>query len=318
MSLAGHCSGLYQTIRDEGTDMAGRGALNFLGGLVALVDDSANDETEVHIGKQPDLTDLFVTANAAPHLTVGGAGKTVRLRDDLRVDGKLNVGSNVTPGATIRAQVLTWANLGSGAAFMLQQNLTGTQTANASFRRGFTFVGAYDLGGFNLTEFLGVRSLPTVDDALGTGVLTTYAAFQGGIDCRPGLITPDASVYDAVEPGLSTVATRGHAYRARNQGLGAVPTAFGFRAEEMSGSPANRPFQEEGSPVSDADGNRFFSNTQFGSLQGAFGSGDGVIGIRNARVNPSTNPALGGVLYVNAGALTYRGSAGTVTVLAAA
>jgi hypothetical protein len=49
-----------------------------------------------------------------------------------------------------------------------------------------------------------------------------------------------------------------------------------------------------------------------------FGSGVGVIGIQNAPTPPSTNPSGGGVLYVEAGALKYRGSAGTVTTIAAA
>ena len=58
-------------------------------------------------------------------------------------------------------------------------------------------------------------------------------------------------------------------------------------------------------------------NTGIGTAS-EFGSGDGVVGIKDAATNPSTNPAGGGVLYVNAGALTYRGSGGTVTVLGAA
>jgi len=51
---------------------------------------------------------------------------------------------------------------------------------------------------------------------------------------------------------------------------------------------------------------------------GAFGSGAGVIGIANAVTVPSTNPSGGGVLYVDAGALKWRGSSGTVTTLAPA
>lgn len=47
------------------------------------------------------------------------------------------------------------------------------------------------------------------------------------------------------------------------------------------------------------------------------GSGVGVIAIATAATLPSTNPS-GGVLYVDAGALKYRGSSGTVTTLAVA
>jgi hypothetical protein len=47
-----------------------------------------------------------------------------------------------------------------------------------------------------------------------------------------------------------------------------------------------------------------------------FGGGRGVIGIANASVAPTVNPADGGVLYVEGGALKYRGSSGTVTTIA--
>jgi hypothetical protein len=49
-----------------------------------------------------------------------------------------------------------------------------------------------------------------------------------------------------------------------------------------------------------------------------FGDGQGVIGIRNAEEAPSGNPTKGGVLYVEDGALKYRGSQGTITVIAPA
>ena len=47
-------------------------------------------------------------------------------------------------------------------------------------------------------------------------------------------------------------------------------------------------------------------------------SGGQVIGIANATTVPSTNPTGGGVMYSEGGALKWRGSAGTVTVIAAA
>ena len=49
-----------------------------------------------------------------------------------------------------------------------------------------------------------------------------------------------------------------------------------------------------------------------------FGKGQGVFAIANASVAPSVNPAGGGILYVEDGALKYRGSNGTVTVIAPA
>ena len=49
-----------------------------------------------------------------------------------------------------------------------------------------------------------------------------------------------------------------------------------------------------------------------------FGGGQGVIAIANASVVPEADPTGGGILYVEAGALKYRGSSGTVTVIAPA
>jgi len=49
-----------------------------------------------------------------------------------------------------------------------------------------------------------------------------------------------------------------------------------------------------------------------------FGRGQGVIAIANAIVAPAGNPAGGGILYVEDGALKYRGSKGTVTIIAPA
>ena len=60
---------------------------------------------------------------------------------------------------------------------------------------------------------------------------------------------------------------------------------------------------------------RFISPSNFGFNGVSFGSGTGVIFIANATA-PSSNPTGGGILYVEAGALKYRGSSGTVTTLA--
>ena len=58
------------------------------------------------------------------------------------------------------------------------------------------------------------------------------------------------------------------------------------------------------------------SDVSLCSLTAGLGSGSKVIGIANASVVPTTNPVGGGVLYVQAGALRWRGSSGTVTTIA--
>jgi hypothetical protein len=49
-----------------------------------------------------------------------------------------------------------------------------------------------------------------------------------------------------------------------------------------------------------------------------YGSGQKVVFISNATAVPSSNPTGGGILYVESGALKYRGSSGTITTLGAA
>ena len=65
------------------------------------------------------------------------------------------------------------------------------------------------------------------------------------------------------------------------------------------------------------DGAREVSGN-FGIGTTSYGSGAGVLGIANAATAPAANPTGGGVLYVEAGALKYRGSSGTITTLGAA
>ncbi|MEN8656402.1 CHAP domain-containing protein [Streptomyces sp. 21So2-11] len=63
----------------------------------------------------------------------------------------------------------------------------------------------------------------------------------------------------------------------------------------------------------------FTSALQLGSATADLGGGAGaVVGIKNATTAPTTNPTGGGVLFVQAGALRWRGSSGTVTTIAPA
>jgi hypothetical protein len=55
-----------------------------------------------------------------------------------------------------------------------------------------------------------------------------------------------------------------------------------------------------------------------GAATSSLGGGAGVLGIANAGTVPTSNPTGGGILYVEAGALKYRGSSGTVTIIAPA
>ncbi|MCA9368484.1 hypothetical protein KC887_09630, partial [Candidatus Kaiserbacteria bacterium] len=51
---------------------------------------------------------------------------------------------------------------------------------------------------------------------------------------------------------------------------------------------------------------------------GSYGGGVGVMFMTNRTTAPTSNPSGGGILYVESGALKYRGSSGTVTTIATA
>ena len=71
--------------------------------------------------------------------------------------------------------------------------------------------------------------------------------------------------------------------------------------------------------VGDRDLQILMKNLAIGTSSApSFGNGYGGIFIANAATAPIANPAGGGILYVSAGALKYRGSSGTVTTIAAA
>ena len=98
---------------------------------------------------------------------------------------------------------------------------------------------------------------------------------------------------------------------------GSIQNSFGFRATAVTKGATRWPFSDEQAPLPNTQ-NRFRSNTQFFSLTPSFGAGLGVMGIANASTVPLDTPTGGGVFYASAGALFWRGSAGTVTMIAAA
>jgi hypothetical protein len=89
---------------------------------------------------------------------------------------------------------------------------------------------------------------------------------------------------------------------------GAFTTSGAVRAVALQGT-------SDGLSAITTSSNR---NLQLFSATTSIGGGAGVLGIANATTVPTTNPSGGGILYVESGALKYRGSSGTITTLGAA
>lgn len=252
-------------------------------------------------------------AATTPHLLFSGDG---------RLTGKLTVGD--TGGSGVGQDIRLAATTLTAGAKVLDITNSGTWALNTASSQAFSVLNAApSTSAGSGTSGHSVDGLFFVGTGSGAGSYSRVA----GVLSRVGVISLTGTVtnlesFFANTPlifGGSPTITNLAAYRSSYAGNSNAGLVAGFLQDTAITSGTNRhPFREVGSTAGDAHGNRFPSNTQFGSTTGAFGGGAGVIGIANATTVPTSNPSGGGVLYVSAGALIYRGSAGTTTTIAAA
>jgi hypothetical protein len=148
----------------------------------------------------------------------------------------------------------------------------------------------------------------------------TIAASTGGVEgwrltsagnLAIGTTSPASKLHVNNATGIITYATIGNINGGTQVGVTAsgasVLSAFATNAL-LFGQQSGTTFVE--TMRIDSSGNLGIGTTSFGA------SSVKVIGIGNATTVPTGNPTAGGVLYVEAGALKYRGSSGTVTTIA--
>ena len=303
---------------DEGGALLGPAStLNFIGGGVSVVYSAANDRFDVTIPGSTAATyiqdtdadtyvrteqaadedkvrmavlgtERFKLQTASPHLTLTG---------DVQLTGNLG-GGTVAPAAGAYAYI---GNVGSGVdgKIGLLVDLGGATTPGAGAVKGIAGRGIARDAGTTIAyglDYIAGMSGQSITDAYG---------------CQTQLIASGS--------GKTLTNYYGFYAQSGTNILATVTNFFGVQVPPLSIGSNRYPFYDGGTTASgNVRGNVFKSNTQFASTTLAFGGGAGVIGIANATTNPTTNPAGGGVLYVTGGALTYRGSAGTVTTVAPA
>lgn len=102
-------------------------------------------------------------------------------------------------------------------------------------------------------------------------------------------------------------------------GIAMTAIASGTDMVNLKDSGGNQRFQVNNSGNAVLRATAFITtNLQMGATSADVGGGSGVISIKNASTLPTTNPTAGGILYVEGGALKFRGSSGTVTTIAPA
>lgn len=177
---------------------------------------------------------------------------------------------------------------------------------------------------------LGVNALPTAQHKLLVGgthngsTQTRSIATVGTID--PAIVTVDHISYLS-QPVVSagTLPNLYGFYASKGAWTGSATNAYGFIVDSTFTGATNNYAFFGGLTAGAGRWNLYLSGTADNYIAGnlgigmtSFGSGASrVLAIGNSSA-PTTSPAGGGQLYVEAGALKYRGSSGTVTTLALA
>ena len=174
---------------------------------------------------------------------------------------------------------------------------------------------------------------------LGTNTYTSYFVAPGGGTNRAAIYTDNISVgYTGVTPPSNGALIKGAvginnnnpgstlvvSGTGTNGGVGTATILVGesnVRSWYLSaGWTTSGHFSivngSNSTNVISLEGNNNNNNIGFNGT--SFGNGTQVIFIANRTANPSANPTGGGILYVEAGALKYRGSGGNTTTIAIA
>lgn len=312
----------------------------------------ADADTRVEVERTANENKIALTVAGTLRYLVQAASPHHDMTGDLQVRGSVAIGNTSPAPLTGAALRLDASNAGASTLdglFNVIRGLSGSTGAlrgvtgevvvqsgagALAYARGLEFKVQHD-GSSTITDLLGslvlVNGTGPSTNRVGQWVqadaLDTTATLRAGFLARlaPSVLATYAdwkSYVSRVNLFRSTITDLFHyAVEDATLLLGAVvTTVYGYYSPNLVVGSNKLPFYDGGigGNKNDTSGNRFRSNTQFGSTTGAFGTGDGVIGIANAPTVPTTNPAGGGILYASAGQLVWRGSAGTVTVIAPA
>jgi hypothetical protein len=283
----------------------------------------------------------FPTLNVSVGETVGtGGNNTIRIG--------YNAGPTVTIGG---ASVYIGSNAGTAVTTQSQNVLIGHDVGENALVSSSVFVGTFSGQGSIVSEsvFIGVEAGRYMDGGqnvvVGSRALRdngvpagSWNVIIGAYACADtdGIINENVIIGD----GAATNKPSGEgntfigAYSGRDSGTSNYNTALGeYAGRYHTGDYCV--FLGESTGESSADTNDYrlyinagaqgtpliygeFDDANIGFSTKDMGSGTGVIGILNATAAPSGTPTGGGVLYVESGALKYKGSSGTVTTLGVA
>ena len=244
-------------------------------------------------------TNNFFAGQTAGNFTVTGQGNTALGQGTLSALTSGNSNAAIGYGSLGNNTIGT-ENLAIGT-FAMNSNLSGSfnvaiGASALQISNGAT--GNMAIGRLTMYQTTGEQNV-------GIGGAVLYSNTSGSYNVSIG-----AGTLFSLASGSGNTVIGWNAGVGQTAGSGNILIGFNIAAPSLSGSDQLN------------IGNTIYGNLSTGNIgfktTNQFGSGTGVIGIANAGAVPTTNPTGAGVLYVEAGALKYRGSSGTVTTIAAA
>lgn len=317
MAAAGNTTNIQYN--DNG-NLAGSDNLRWLEPLsILFLGDNNSDQNSILLHGGNNTISSYSTATAAflnVGVTVSGNSNMLTVLPDstyfekrvgigtdaplynLHVVGSGNVEANAVAG---EGNVGVMVNNASSCFYLARDTVRDIDFVMGVSILGVAFIGATSNHGFELrTNNISRISVGVSGGEIAVNDTGVDIDFRVEGDTATNLFVIDAGV-DAVRIGTTTAGALAE-FRSTQAVFNEMGNNVNFRVE---GDTIDHTFFIDASED---------AVSLFGTP--SLGGGQGVLGIRNAKTVPTTDPASGGVLYVEAGALKYRGSSGTVTTIA--
>jgi hypothetical protein len=212
----------------------------------------------------------------------------------------------------------------SGSPYLLNVSLTASPGGNstANYFASLFNISTSGAGNFTATQPLYAAFLSANHFGTGTCTKAYGAVFAVNQRAGSGQLT-NATAIEAVCQNLHVTTPIVAAYGLNvaaftNSGGGGFTTTYGIHIASQTAGATNYAIYTNSGQVRFGDNLLTVASANIGFGVSVWGtSAANVIGIANGTA-PTTSPASMGQLYVEAGALKYRGSSGTITTLGAA
>jgi hypothetical protein len=259
--------------------------------------EDADADTYIDVEKTADVDQIEFGVLSTIRFLIKSTSPHAKLTGDLHLTGAMSLGSSAPDDTRRTLHVVDTARSAGGLAGLVV-DLGGGPTSIGS------------------SLLVGIGGRAVARDA---SITYTY-----GLDFLAGSVNVDHTDANGCQTtifaqGSGKTLTNAYDYRARTPItiFATITNVYGFHAQTITTGDNRHPFYDEGTAEDgDNHANIFKTAVQLFSTTISLGGGKGVLGIANAATVPSSNPTGGGVLYVQAGALKYRGSSGTVTTIA--